>query len=300
MKNIIIFGYGIAGIQAHEWLREKEEYHFCGFADNSPYKQGHYVCGKKIINMDELIALNKELDVHVIIGVRRWWELVDQCKEQGIKVEGVFYNGRLQSDEHMEFARLDLSKEIKLYAGDIMDEFHLNEENLFGLSITKSDQKHIFHNIMNAYPLPDECIAGYEAEEVLEYIPRERQKFVLDEIYRILKTGSRCRITLPDFNSPCLKRRIMTDEEGNPLFDPGGGGNYGKDGIENGEVYFPTYEDFSKILSQTSFSSVEWLCYHTKDGQLHKKYIDTNNAYNRRVSNETDEDVFCIVVDCYK
>lgn len=300
MKNIIIFGYGIAGLQAHEWLREREEYKFCGFADNSPYKQGHYVCGKKIINMDELIKLNKELDFYVIIGVRRWWELADQCKEEGIRVEGIFSNGGLHSDEHMEFTRLDLSKEIKLYAGDIMDEFHRNEENLYGLSITKSDKKHIFHNIMNAYPLPDECIAGYEAEEVLEYIPRECQKFVLDEIYRILKTGGRCRITLPDFNSPCIKRRIMTDEEGNPIFDPGGGGNYGKDGIENGEVYFPTYEDFSKILAQTKFTTVDWLCYHTKDGQLHKRYIDTDNAYNRRVTNDTNEDVFCIVVDCYK
>lgn len=300
MKNIIIFGYGYQGIQAHKWLRNQTEYNFCGFADNSVYKQGYYVDGRKIVGIDKLTDLKKELDISVIIAAHKWWEIADQCKEHGILVEGVYVDDRIQSSEHMDFKQLDLSKEIKLYAGDIEDNVHLNEKNLYGLSITKSDKKHIFHNILEDYPLPDGCVDRYEAEEVLEYIPIEKQKSVLNQICRVLKTGSRCRITISDFNSPYLKSRTMMDKRGNFLFDPGAGGNYGKDGIENGAVYFSTYESFKKILDQTDFSSFDWLCYYTKDGKLHKKYIDMAWGYNKRVSNESDENIYCIVVDCYK
>ncbi len=300
MKNIVIFGYGFQGIQAHKWIGKQSDYRFCGFADNSEYKKGYYVGGKKIVDIDELSYINQELAISVIIAADRWWEIADQCAERHILVEGVFSDGKLNSSEHMDFDKLDLTKEIKLYAGDITDEVHYNEKNLYGLSINKSDKRHIFHNIMDCYPLMDNCIYRYEAEEVLEYVPQEKQKNTLNEICRILKKGCCCRITISDFNSPYLMSRTMTDSRGQLIFDPGAGGRYGKNGIEGGAVYFPTYENFKEILEQTNFTSFDWLCYHTKDNILHKKYIDMSNGYNKRVINDSDEDVYCIVVDCYK
>lgn len=301
MENIVIFGYGITGILAYEWIKKEKKYNFLGFADNSIYKQRGYVCGRKIMSMEEMLALKDHMDFKVIIAVSKWWEVADECRKHGISIAGYYKEGILQSGTYMTFGDLNLSEKIKLYAGDITDEVHCSEKNLYGLSITKTDQKHIFHNIMDEYPLPDNCIERYEAEEVLEYIPRERLKSVLNEICRILKRGSRCRITVPDFYSPSLQSRAMTDSTGTILFDPGSGGGYGKDGVEGGgAVYFPTYDDLKEILDQTDFSSIDWLCYHTRDGELHKKYIDMNMGYNRRVKNEINEGIFCIVVDCFK
>lgn len=300
MKNVVIFGYGYQGIQAHKWLKKQNCYNFCGFVDNSVYKQGNYVGGLKILSVDELAGMWDKHNISVIIAAGKWWEIEGQCKKRGIPVEGVYENNGIRRSDYMTFEQLDLSKEIKLYAGDICDLYHLNEENLYGLSINKADARHIFHNIMDSYPLPDSCISRYELEEVLEYIPRELQKSTLNEICRILKPESLCRITVPDFNSPYLRERTMMSQDGEFLFDAGAGGNYDENGISNGNIYFSTYEDFNEILKQTDFSSIEWLCYYTSDGVLHKEHIDMSKGYNNRVKNETDEDVYSMVVDCYK
>lgn len=51
---------------------------------------------------------------------------------------------------------------------------HYNDEELYGLLIDKSDAKHIFHGITNKYPLSDNCISHYQAEDVLEHIAFEK------------------------------------------------------------------------------------------------------------------------------
>lgn len=299
MKNIIIYGYGVEGIKAYQWLGKNEEFHVLGFADNSPYKHGHYVNEQPISSIEKIKSLNDVISFSVVIAARKWWEIAKQCNLYGIKVEGVFENGQIIQRNYSDFSSLDLSEEIKLYAGDITDDIHMGEKYLYGLSINKSDERHIFHNIVNPYPLPDNCITRYEAEDVFEYIPKEVQISALNEIYRILKPGSCCRITLPDYNSPYKKKIVMTDQNGRLLFDPTGGGIYGEKGIEGGSVYFATYEDFKEVLRQTFFSKIDWLCYYSNDGVLHKKYIDMSHGYVKRVKNDW-EDSYCIVVDCYK
>ena len=93
----------------------------------------------------------------------------------------------------------------------------------------------------------------------------------------------------------------MCDQNGKMLFDVAGGGTYGAEGIQgNGSIYFATYENFNRTLADTKFTKIEWLCYYAEDGKLHKKYIDMENGYVNRVSNESDKDVYCLVVDCYK
>ena len=119
----------------------------------------------------------------------------------------------------MTFERLDLSKQITLYAGDICDEEHLKNPNLYGLSIHKADKRHILADITNEYPLPDNSIYSYQAEDVLEHIEPQKLVDTINEIYRILGDGV-FRICLPDYNSPYLKNISMKSKEGRILFDP--------------------------------------------------------------------------------
>ena len=106
----------------------------------------------------------------VIIAANRWFEIGEQLEKRDITIGGVYADGEIIKYDRMDFGRLDLTKEINLYAGDICDEVHFSDPNLFGLSINKADSRHILHNITDKYPLPDESISSYQAEDVLEHI----------------------------------------------------------------------------------------------------------------------------------
>lgn len=237
MKNIYIFGYGYQGTILAKKVYRDENYKLCGFVDNSIYKQGYYAYDSKILSFDELVEKNKEEEIFIIIACEEHYrEMVKQCEEHNLKIEGIFLDGRIKKYPFADFEMLDLNKEIKLYAGDIMDNIHLNEPNLYALSITQNDDKHILHDITMPYPLPDNCISLYEAECVLELIDQSKLIFALNEIYRILKPGGNLRITVPDYYSPYLKRRAMKDKDGNILYDAGEtyAVKYGKNGLMGG------------------------------------------------------------------
>lgn len=303
MKNIVIFGYGYKGTILAKQIYRNCDYKFYGFADNSVYKQGNFAYDEPIRSMEMLKKLDNEVGVSVIIASDEYYkEIIRQCEDNNIEIEGVFLNGRVKKYPFASFESLDLTQNIKLYAGDIMDEIHLKDNNLYGLSITHQDDRHILHDITKPYPLPDNSIAAYEAECVLELIDPTKIIFAIDEIYRILKPGGCFRITVPDHYSPYLKRRAMRDAGGNILYDAGEtyAVKYGKDGLTGGWTRFTTYDSFKEILEQTKFKNYDWLCFHTSDGELHKKFIDMTKGYNKRVKNETSEDEYNIVVDCYK
>ena len=303
MKDVVIFGYGYKGTVLAKKLYRDPNYRLHGFADNSIYKQGNYAYDEPIRSMDMLKELDDNLGISVIVAADDYYnEIISQCEANNIKVEGVFQDGRIKKYPFASFERLDLSQEIKLYAGDIMDEIHLNDPNLYGLSITQHDDKHIRHDITESYPLPDCCISSYEAECVLELIDPEKFNDSVNEIYRVLKPGGWLRITIPDHYSPYLRRRAMRDKNGTVLFDAGETYTvkYGKEGLVGGWTRFTNYDEFQDILKRTKFQKFDWLCYHTKDGILHKKHIDMSRGYNKRVSNETDVDEYNIIVDCIK
>ena len=99
---------------------------------------------------------------------------------------------------------------------------HMSEPNLYGLSINKADSKHILHDITNHYPLPDNSIYSYQAEDVLEHIAFEKLVDTINEIYRILHEGGLLRICLPDYYSAYLVNSPMEilfsiRQEGEPL-----------------------------------------------------------------------------------
>lgn len=303
MKELFVFGYGYLGTKAAKIIMSNPRYKLCGFVDNSEYKKGNYAYGSRIIGINELVEVSKQRDVSVVIASEEYYsEIIEQCNSNGINIEGVYLNGRIKKYPWASFESLDLSKDIILYAGDIMDDVHLSKENLYGLSIATNDDKHILHDITRPYPLPDNCITSYESECVFELIGEENVINALNEIYRILKPGGLLRITVPDYYSPYLRMRSMKTHDGRILYDAGEtyAIKYGKDGLVGGSIWFTNYDVMMEKLKKTRFSRYDWLCYYSEDGLLHKKNIDMSKGYNRRVGNNSDEDIYCIVVDCYK
>lgn len=299
MKDIIIFGYAYDGVQLFRKLENSALYKVIGFADNAAVKQEMKVNGCKIRSLDDLIEFKKHNDFSVIIASKMWIVISGQLEINNIPIEGIYINENIVTN----FSRLDLSKDIKLYAGDICDDIHMSEPNLYGLSINKIDNKHIYHDITKKYPLPDNCISSYQAEDVLEHIEIEKVVTVINEIYRILKWGGVFRICLPDYNSPYLKKISMYDKAGNIVFDPTGGGVFNENGVQNGgHVWFPTYENVKSILNKTLFEKIDFLCYHTSEEDLVRKNINWSYGHINRLpkEGELDRPVYSIIVDCYK
>lgn len=301
--NIIIWGYGIEGVKLYRELVNDADYKVIGFADNSIYKQGNIVGKFTILSMQDLLHLKLKIDFSVIIAARQWFIVGEELEKHDISIEGIYQNGSIAKYDRMTFKRLDFSKNIMLYAGDICDDVHMSNPNLYGLSINKSDSRHILHDITVKYPLPDESIYSYQAEDVLEHIEYDKLVDAINEIYRILKQGGLLRICFPDYFSPYLDNITMKNKEGGILFDPTGEGNFGEDGVENGgHVWFPNYKNVMLLLENTMFNNISLLCYHTETGELVRKGIDFDKGYINRIPRdiESEGQIYSIVVDCYK
>jgi hypothetical protein len=54
---------------------------------------------------------------------------------------------------------------------------------------------------------------------VFEHLPFGRVSFVLDEVYRVLRTGGTFRMSMPDYRSPLLKRRSVYNTKGDVIGD---------------------------------------------------------------------------------
>ena len=208
--------------------------------------------------------------------------------------------------EKIQFNDIKEEKIIKLYAGDI-PENNRNYDGYIGLSITKNDCRHINFDITNKYPLKDNVVDSYQAEDVLEHIEINKIVDVLNEIYRILKKDSgMLRISVPDYRCDILKERSIKDEMGKIIFDPFGGGNF-KNGqvINGGHLWFPTYEVMKELVEKSLFNKYEFLHYYNENGDAVTKTIDYTKGYVQRTP-DNDERVkkpyrpMSIVVDCYK
>lgn len=302
-QKVIIFGYGFEGVKLYRELINNDQYEVIGFADNSPYKQ-HKIVGKyMILSLDNLIELKDEKNFSVIIAAKKWFVIGEELEKNHICIEGIYRDGKICEYNRMCFERLDLTRKIVLYAGDIADDVHMAKSDLYGLSINQADSKHILHDITHKYPLPDNSIYSYQAEDVLEHIEFGKLVDVINEIYRILQPEGLFRICLPDYNSSHLSDISMRDKDGKIVFDPTGGGSFGVNGVENtGHVWFPNYIIVRDLLEKTKFDRIDFLCYHTESGELIKKDIDFSKGYINRLpkADEINKPVYSIIVDCYK
>lgn len=206
----------------------------------------------------------------------------------------------------LEFSDLKEQGIIRLYAGDI-PENNENYDGYIGLSITKNDYRHIKFDITNKYPLVDNMVDFYQAEDVLEHIEINKIVDVLNEIYRILKKdGGMFRISVPDYRCDILSDRSIKDDKGEIIFDSFGGGSFENGKVINGgHLWFPKYEIVKELLEKSNFEKYEFLHYYKENGQYVTKRIDYSKGYVQRTP-DNDERVkepyrpMSIVVDCYK
>lgn len=300
--KIVIWGYSYNGVMLYRKLLANSNFEILGFADNDCNKQGYYVDGKVVLSLDSLCHICEKQDVGVVIAVRAWHQVGKILDEKRIRIIGVYIDDEIKDYNPLKWDQVLNRERVDLYAGDICDALHLENENLFGLSINKSDQRHLFFDITQKYPIPDECIDSYQAEDVLEHIKYEGLVQVIDEIYRILKKGSNFRICLPDYNSIWLNSITMKTAEGEFLFDPTGGGVFNnKIGIDGGgHVWFPTYENVNNLLKKTKFKDYHFLCYRDSNAILHKKTIDYSLGHIIRVRDRSDSEIYSMVIDLKK
>jgi len=188
---------------------------------------------------------------------------------------------------------------ICLYAGDIYPR-PVDMSHLVGLSLTRSDEQHIIHDVRKPIPLPDNSVDSYQAEDVFEHVPYDDLPAVFAEIYRVLKPGGLFRLSVPDYRCDVLRDRTEKDDEGNLVFDPGGGGTRNNPG----HVWFPIYETVSALFinSEFDFTFYHW---YTPDGNFELFDIDHSLAYvartpdhDKRVQNPRRP--MSIVVDGWK
>lgn len=196
---------------------------------------------------------------------------------------------------------------VFLYAGDLS--LHAISGSFIGLSLFKNDRNHLRHDITCRMPLPGSCVDIYQAEDVFEHIQYEKLKFVVDEIYRVLKPGGLFRLSIPDYRCDFLIDRSVKDGNGKIVFDPGGGGRFVEGRvIEGGHVWFPTIEQVRLLLDQSAFArcgKIIYLHYYTEYGisvinQIDYSicYVDRTPDHDERVKNPYRP--LSIVVDLYK
>ena len=206
----------------------------------------------------------------------------------------------------MYFWQINKRKNIFLYAGDIPERVEYDQYGLIGLSLSKRDSRHIKHDITKPYPISNETIDAYQAEDVFEHIQYELLVGVIDEIYRILKPGGYFRLSVPDYRCEIIKRRCIKNDSGEICFDPEGGGVYANNVvIDGGHVWFPKYETVLELISCSKFCDWRFYHYYNEKGESITNEIDYSKGYvirapdhDRRVMNPYR--AMSIVVDMYK
>lgn len=163
--------------------------------------------------------------------------------------------------------------EKRLYAGDISHPA-LHKKSL-GLSLSKRDWRHIRCDVTRPLPFKTNTIDVFQSEDVFEHISYDQLPAVLSEILRVLKPGGLFRLSVPDYRSQILKDRTHYDDQGNPIFDPGGGGFFA-DGMVcgGGRLWFPRIETVRELFEGIGFSKIESLHFHDEVGNPHLTEID--------------------------
>lgn len=170
----------------------------------------------------------------------------------------------------LQFDDIKDRESIYLYAGDLAVSFPHLRKKFIGLSLQKSDHFHIQHDVTKPLDLEDNTVDVFQSEDVFEHIEYNALPSVLNEIYRVLKPGGICRISMPDYRCDLLIARSIKDKDGNIVFDPGGGGAYVQGKVINGgHLWFPKFESVKQLMENsafTKFGSVEFLQYYDEEG----------------------------------
>ena len=169
---------------------------------------------------------------------------------------------------------------IYLYCGDMdIQRRNVTNKDFIGLSLNRNDKYHIQHDITNPIPLKDNTVDIVQSEDVMEHIEYSKLKNSINEIHRILKPNGLFRLSMPDYVCNVLYKRSRKDEQGNIIFDSGGGGNYdekNKKVINGGHVWFPIFNSVNTLLESTNFSNdkINYLHYYDENKKPITNKID--------------------------
>jgi SAM-dependent methyltransferase len=193
---------------------------------------------------------------------------------------------------------------IRLYAGDVPDRHEY--EGWIGLSLYQTNRNHIRHNLYLPFPIQDETVDAFQAEDVFEHLQYDKIVSILDEIYRVLKINGYLRLSLPDYRCDVNYDRSIKDLEGRVIFDPGGGyrsrtkllklkvykriypilyTNIMRHISGSGHYWFPTIESVRRLIEKSKFAAggtVNFLHYYDDDGIAITKPIDYSKGYISR------------------
>lgn len=202
--------------------------------------------------------------------------------------------------------RMTNGEAVFFYAGDIPDSEYYSRYDYVGLSLKRADKRHIRFDVTEKYPIPNDTIDAYQAEDVFEHIPYQYLVDAINEIYRILKPGGYFRLSVPDYRFDEYANRVQRDGQGKIIFDPDGGGDYCDGNVINGgHVWFPTFESVNDLVLRSKFSNYEFYHYYTKGGESVTKEIDYSKGYIQRTPDHDKRSAnpyraMSIVVDMYK
>ena len=144
----------------------------------------------------------------------------------------------------------------------------------------------------------------------MEHLEYSTLKKSINDIFRVLKPGGLFRLSMPDYNCDVLYNRSEKDDNGNIIFDKGGGGRYyrtNKKVIAGGHVWFPVFNSVKSLLESTNFlnDKINYLHYYDENNNpitnridYSKGYISRTPDHDNRVKNPYRP--MSIVVDCYK
>lgn len=197
---------------------------------------------------------------------------------------------------------------LYLYAGNVLSGTQQDADGYYGLALEPGHPRDLPHDISKPVPLPNDCCARFQSEDVFEHVDYAQLPKVFAEIYRLLEPGGLFRLSLPDYRCDLLLKRALYDAEGKLVFDPNGGGHYSLGGVGGGgHVWFPTYETVKALFDQSSFAAkdVQFLHYYGEDGTGVVNPIDYSLGSVRRTPDFDDRvqsprRPMSIVVDAYK
>jgi SAM-dependent methyltransferase len=173
----------------------------------------------------------------------------------------------------------------RLYAGSL-DRNDTQFAGYYGMRLSAPSRRNLVQDVSQPFPIADNTIDSFMAEDVLEYPPYEALPAILDEIYRVLKPGGLFRMSVPDFRNPLYLDRSLKAADGTILFDPVGGGRFVDGNVMHGGItWFPVYETVKAAYDASRFGHegrVEFLHYTEASGVSVLRDIDHSLGAIRR------------------
>ena len=221
-----------------------------------------------------------------------------------MKVQFLFNRLRIIYRKKILLQELIKREFIFLYAGDIPQNGRYKK--FVGLSLSQENSQHIKHDVTKTLPFNDSSVDIYQSEDVFEHLALEALPEILNDIYRVLKTGGIFRLSLPDYRCDILRNRALRNEAGQIIFDPGGGGELIDGKVTGrGHLWFPVYDTVKELLNKTKFERIYFYHYYEETGRGVTNPIDYSIGHihrtpdhDRRVKNPHRP--MSIVVDCIK